>query len=453
MPPAILEREFERFASRLALLRRRVEDGAEPGELAAAWAELEAGLDALRLAASQMPAEGAGRGTAGGSIESRLLRAEQVENIGHLAAGIAHDLNNALAPVMLVAPLLRAEITTAAGHSLVDLAETSARHGREVVKQVLAFASPTDAEQSTIQSRHLAREIVQLAQESWPAQIRLKANLPRDLQPVNGNATALHYALLQLCLHARDAMPLGGVLTLAGQNAQLEEPTARPHPGVVPGPYVLWTIAHTGASLPPEELGRIFEPYGLAGAAGKASGTALFTVARIVQRHGGFIEAHNGEGSGLQFKLWLPAARASGARTPEPAHPAAPRGNGECILVVDDEESVRQPVRLTLEGWGYRVLNAADGMEALGVFNGRHADVRLVLTDVMMPRLGGLRLVEAVHQIAPGLPTILMTGVSDDSTRADARRLRVSGFLAKPFERGQLLEAIHTALAATPEGN
>jgi len=180
---------------------------------------------------------------------------------------------------------------------------------------------------------------------------------------------------------------------------------------------------------------------------------ALFNVARIVQRHGGFIEARNAEGSGLQFKLWLPAARTNGSRTPEPVHPAAPRGNGECILVVDDEESVRQPVRLTLEGWGYRVLNAADGLEALSVFNGRNAHVRLVLTDVMMPRLGGLRLVEAVQQIAPGLPTILMTGVSDEPTLADARRLRVSGFLAKPFERGQLLEAIHAALAAAPGEN
>jgi len=383
-------------------------------------------------------------------LESHLQRAQRLESIGHLASGIAHDLNNVLALIMLAAPLLRNQLSSPAGRSLLDTVEISSRRGAEIVKQVLTFARGTDTEKGPIQTRHLLREMAQMIQETFPKSIRLKTNLPRDLHLVNGNATQLHQVLLNLCINARDAMPHGGVLTLAAHNATLDPGFAQAHPEAKPGPHVVWTIVDTGIGIASESLGRIFDPYYTTKEAGKGTGLGLSNVRSIVTHHGGFIQVQSAVGQGACFEIHFPAIPDPPPAEAGPAEVALPCGQGEWILVVDDEENIRQPTRLTLEQYGYQVLLASDGFEGLTLFRWRQHDVRLVLTDVAMPRMSGLRLLEAIRQFAPEVRKVVMTGVADPATMAEVDRLQTDGFLAKPFDAARLLQTIRAALVAAP---
>ena len=384
-------------------------------------------------------------------LEHHLRCARRLDDLGLLAAGIAHDLNNTLAPIMLMSPLLRAEVTSAPARSLLDNVDASSRHGAEIVAQVQTFAQTSNVEAVPMQTRHLLREAVMLVQATFPRSIRLKTDLPRDLHLVLGSATQLHQALLSLCVNAREAMPAGGTLTLAGRNAVLDDAQARTHPEAKPGPYVVWSIEDTGAGIPPEHRERIFEPYFTTKPAGHGAGLGLPTARRIIRSHGGFIEVRSTPGQGALFQVFLPSL--SPIPTPRLARQEATAdpGHGECVLIVDSEEEMRQPLRLTLERSGYQLLVARDGLEALTLFKWRRAEVRLVVTEALLPRLSGLRLVEALRTLAPAIRIVLMTGTSDPATRAQIDLLKVNGFLEKPFTSPSLLATIRAALAEPTE--
>jgi hypothetical protein len=253
--------------------------------------------------------------------------------------------------------------------------------------------------------------------------------------------------LLNLCVNARDAMPRGGKLTLEGRNVILAEPEVRPHTGVQPGRFVVLTVTDTGDGIPPESRARIFDPFFTTKPQGKGTGLGLSTVQGIVKSHGGFITLESEVGRGTSFHIHIPSSEAASptTKTTPPLTPSI--GRGEWILVVDDEPGVRIATRTVLERHGYRTLLAADGREGLGIFLAQRSQIRAVVTDLMMPEMGGIALVRALRDLNATIPILAATGLQESEKAAALSGLGVNVILPKPYAPAELIEALKAELA------
>lgn len=381
--------------------------------------------------------------------EERLLRAQRLENIGMLAAGIAHDFNNALAPLVMGCTLLRPSVPPVAGRTL-DTMEKSAKHSVTLVNQLLSFARGSDSELQLIQVRHVLRELVELAEMTFPKMIRVESHLPADLWPMEANPTQIHQIFLNLCVNARDAMPQGGTLSLRAANHTLDAVAAAGIAGGRAGRFIAIEVADTGTGIPPEVLARMWEPFFTTKGEGKGTGLGLSTVRGILHNYGGFATVKTRTGHGTVFTVYLPTAeRAMGPAAAGQATTTCARGRDNLVLVVDDDEAVRELTAQILIDHGYRVLTACDGTDAIANFAPRASEVRLLLTDLQMPVLGGPALVAALRRLAPGLPVVAMSGA--DSGTSDGHKEFAAAFLAKPFQAETLLTIVRQTLdAATP---
>jgi len=379
-------------------------------------------------------------------LHEQFLRAQRMEAIGTLAGGIAHDLNNILAPVLMAPALLRGAIKTEGDQKLLDMIEQGAQRGSNIVRQLLTFSRGSGGERVSVQLRHLVKEMVGIMRETFPRDIVIEDHTSRDLRPVLGDPTQLHQVLMNLCVNARDAMPGGGSLRLAAENRDLGPAEVAPHAPAKPGPFVALSVTDSGQGIPADIVGRIFDPFFTTKPPSKGTGLGLSTVLGIVRSHHGFITVASVPGTGTAFTVHLPAAaREEGG--PGAAEPdAPPRGRGELILVVDDEAPIRAATRLTLEKFGYRVLTAADGAEALATFLRNRATVQLVLTDVMMPVMGGLGLIRALRAADPRVKVVATSGLNDQASYAELKAAGVDDILAKPCGPRELLAALHTQL-------
>jgi PAS domain S-box-containing protein len=381
-------------------------------------------------------------------VEAQFLRAQRMESIGTLAGGIAHDLNNVLTPVLMAVDLLRARVGEPGLRELLNSVEASAERGAEMVRQILSFARGVEGQRVVVQLKHLVRDLEKVLGSTLPKSITVEAHVPRDLWVLSGDATQLYQVLMNLCVNARDAMPQGGRLRLAAENRVLDEAAARVHPDARPGRYVVARVADTGTGIPPEILDRIFDPFFTTKEIGKGTGLGLSTVLGIVRGHGGFVTVSSEVGRGTEFGVYLPAAEQAAAG-PEGRGPrASDRGRGELILVVDDEAPVRTLMAAALEGHGYRVRTAREGNEALTLFARHRAEVRLVITDVMMPGMDGPATIRALRKLDPALPVVAASGLAETPGPAGPRLGEVQGFLPKPFTTDELLAAVREALAA-----
>jgi len=381
-------------------------------------------------------------------LEARFLRAQRLESLGALASGIAHDLNNVLAPIMMSMPLLRDSVRDDTARRLLGMVETSAQRGADIVRQVLTFARGSVGERIVLQPKHLVRDMLKLAAETFPKNLQVMDLSGADVWTVEGDATQLHQALMNLCVNARDAMPEGGRLGLGVENVTVDEATAAQAPGAAAGRYVRFRVADTGHGIPPEMQERIFEPFFTTKGVGKGTGLGLSTVLGIVKGHGGFVRVESQVDRGTAFELYFPAAAAPlGRPAPTPGTvPPWPRADGELVLLVDDEAAIRAVARQALEEFGYRVLLCEAGAEAIRVFKASRAEIRLVVTDMMMPEMDGPTLVHALRAVDPAVKIVGITGVADDATMQQMQALRLAASLAKPFTIGQLLTTVREAL-------
>jgi PAS domain S-box-containing protein len=240
-------------------------------------------------------------------LEAEYLRTQRVETIGALAGGIAHDLNNTLAPVLMGINLLRKESLSPETARMLDLMDKSALRGSEMVKQILSFSRGVGGHLAVIDVRHLVEEMVRLAEKTFPRSIKILTTLPEDMARVRGNATQLHQVLLNLCVNARDAMPEGGTLTIEAANAMLDNKSLPAGRGLNAGAYVILKVSDTGHGIAPELLGRIFEPFFSTKELNRGTGLGLSTTMGIVKTHGGFLDVTSGVGTGSTFKVGLPA--------------------------------------------------------------------------------------------------------------------------------------------------
>lgn len=384
--------------------------------------------------------------TAQHELEQKFLRAQRLEAIGTLAGGIAHDLNNILAPVLMIAGLMKERMTSPGDQKTLDLLEGSARRGAAVIRQLLTFSRGVGGEKLSVQLRHLLKELGSLMRETFPRDITLTEHFDPKLWPVHGDPTQLQQVFMNLCVNARDAMPNGGTLTISAANVELAEDAPPPHHGAQPGKYVVISVADTGEGIAPENIEKIFEPFFTTKAPGIGTGLGLSTAMAIAKGHGGFITVVSAPGQGATFKVWLPAKVLGEESMAVPSSGIGALGRGELLLVVDDEPAICSATRLLLESHNYRVLTASNGSEALMKFVEHQDEVQLVLTDLMMPVMGGTALIQSLRTIRPQLRIIAATGLEQSLPRAELERLAVNDVVAKPLLAAELLELVRRRL-------
>jgi PAS domain S-box-containing protein len=379
-------------------------------------------------------------------IESQFLRAQRMESIGTLASGIAHDFNNLLAPIMMSVRLLQNRFTDDESQRLLHLLQASAERGAGLVKQVLSFARGVEGERITLQPRHLIREIVKILRDTLPKSIAVDFSAADDLCVVAGDATQLHQVLMNFFVNARDAMPGGGKLTIRAENIHLDDNYARMNIEARPGRYVCITIADTGLGIQPQVIDKIFEPFFTTKEQGKGTGLGLSTALGIVKGHGGFINVYSEPGRGTQFTIYLPAAPLDTFSQRDGSTVELPVGNGELILVVDDETAILEITKVTLEMHGYRALAAADGTEAVALYAQHKDEVKVVLTDMMMPYMDGPATIRALQKLNPTVKIIASSGLTESARAAEASADGAIRFLSKPYTAEKLLETVAQVL-------
>src|SRR3984893_4572177 len=381
-------------------------------------------------------------------LETHLLRAQRLESIGTLASGVAHDLNNILSPILMCAEMLKSNPIPEDLPALVSLIEGSAKRGANVVKQVFTFARGIEGERVMIKPSHLIQEMIDIAQQTFPKSIEMSSRYSEDLWSINCDPTQLHQVLLNLSVNARDAMPAGGSLTIGAENFDVDEHYASMTLGAKPGPHVMFRVTDTGAGMSRATIDKIFDPFFTTKEVGKGTGLGLSTVLGIVKSHGGFISVDSEIGKGTTFKIFLPA-KVSEENPPKSAlPPELLEGNGEVVLVIDDEPGVVQMTKVILEKRNYRVLTAQDGPGALAVIAQQAEPTKIVLTDMSMPFMDSIALIRAIKQMKPATMFIASTGQGEETRMAELESVGVRNFLTKPYDTHTLLTTVRDTLGA-----
>ena len=380
-------------------------------------------------------------------LEAKFLRSQRMKSIGTLAGGIAHDLNNVLSPILMAVGLLRKQIDDARGRRILETLDTSAQRGADMIRQILTFARGAEGERVPLQPGYLIREMQKIADETFPKSISVRADVADGLWIVSGQATPLQQVLMNLCVNARDAMPQGGTLSLAAKNVSLDERAARSNPKARPGPYVLIKVADTGSGIPPEVMDRIFDPFFSTKGLGHGTGLGLSTTLSIVESHGGFIDVYTEVGRGTAFNVYLPALPAGAERRAAADAPVVPTGSGELVLVVDDEPSIVEITKETLEDHGYRVLTAPNGRVAVATYERHRGEIKVVVTDMAMPLMDGPTAIKSLLALDPDVRIIACSGLRSDPGAEQVKGLNVKAFLTKPYTATALLSTLQKVLA------
>lgn len=389
---------------------------------------------------------GAPRKASTAQTPAQLLRAQRLESIGILVGGIAHDLNNVLTPILMAAKLLSKESGETERQGLVTIMQAGAERGADLVRQLLSFAGGLEGDKVPLHLKHVIRQVHALLVRTLPKSIRLQVSVADSLWQVAGDVTQLSQVLMNLCINARDAMPEGGTLTIQAQNAPVSDNWARQHRDVTPGPYVAVVVSDTGGGIPQDVMARIFDPFFTTKEFGHGTGLGLPTVMGIVKGHHGFVDVETESAKGTRFAVYLPA-RIVARNSPDTAHTAEPRhGQGELVLVVDDEPTILETTKATLTAYGYRTLTACDGREAVASYRQRAGEIQVILLDMMMPTMDGLATLRELRSIDAQVPIVVMSGMPVEARVESAFAAGANLFLPKPFAGDQLVSLIEAAL-------
>ena len=374
-------------------------------------------------------------------LEAQFLRAQRLESLGTLASGIAHDLNNVLTPIVGIVQLLPMKVPNLdpRTQNLLEILNDSAKRGADLVKQILSFARGIEGQPIETQVSHLLVEIQKVIRQTFPKNIELVNDLSQDLWLIAADGTLLHQVFMNLCVNARDAMLDGGTLTIAAENLAIDEYYARMHLDAKVGAYVVVTISDTGTGILPEILDRIFDPFFTTKDIGQGTGLGLSTVIGIIKSHHGFVNVYSELSKGTRFKVYFPAT-ASQTLTPI-VKPELPLGQGELILVVDDEMAVQEVTQATLEAHGYETMRAGDGIEAIALYAEHKREISVVLMDLMMPSLDPVTLIRTLCKLNPQVQIVAMSGLATNAALATIKD-GVQAFLAKPFTALELLTVL-----------
>jgi hypothetical protein len=380
------------------------------------------------------------------NIEQQFLRAQRLESVGTLSSGLLHDLNNVLTPIILAVPFMREKLTDAASQDILRTLESSAKRGEGVVRQLMSFVRGVKGDRVMLQLKLLVFELLHFVAEAFPPIIRVVKQCPKGIWYVVGDSTQLYQVLMNLAINARDAMPNGGTLTIGLQNVMFSEQEAGLHLGAAPGKYVVLSVKDTGCGIPQDILSRIFDPFFTTKEPGKGTGLGLSSALSIVKSHGGFIDVESELGKGTEFHVYLPANEEE-TEIEVAQDSATPMGHGETILVVDDERTLQDLLRPTLEKKNFKVLSAYDGQEAISLYKENHDKIDVVLLDMLMPKLSGLSTIPELRQINPNIKIIGMTGSMPDGLNSEMNTMMQElPFLQKPFTSEDVAAMVNEVL-------
>ncbi len=374
--------------------------------------------------------------------EQHLFRAQRMESIGTLAGGIAHDLNNILSPIMMAVDMLNLNEPDPETARWLSMIKESAERGSDLVNQVLTFARGMTGEHIPMQLKHIVKELVGVLKETLPKSISVKQDIKSNLWTILADPTQIHQVLMNVSINARDAMESGGTLTIKAENILIDENYARMNIDAEPGKYVLLTVDDTGAGMSPEIIKRIFDPFFTTKEIGKGTGLGLSIALTIIKSHGGFINVYSEKKKGTRFSIYLPSAETELDKATVETKEALPHGNGALVLIVDDEENIRNVAEATLAKFGYRTLTAVDGTDALAVYSQRGKEIAVVLTDMAMPYMDGEALIRALKKIDDNIKVIAMSGLTSEGTEVELKNLKVSAFISKPYSAETLLKTL-----------
>ncbi len=381
-------------------------------------------------------------------LEAQLLQSQKMEAVGRLAGGIAHDFNNLLTVIGTYSDLLLKN-TPAADHRHADLAEIrdAAARAAQLTRQLLAFSRNQVIEPRVLNANDVVHSTEKMLRRLIGEDVVLDAKLDPELANVLVDPGQLEQVLMNLVVNARDAMPEGGRITLETANVELSEDYAQHHVGVEPGPYVMLAVSDTGTGISPDVMAHLFEPFFTTKAPGQGTGLGLSTVYGIVKQSGGDIWVYSEVRHGTTFKVYLPryTASAEAESTASVAHPA---GGHETVLLVEDEDRLRQLAARVLRDGGYTVLEARDGTGAAKMARAHDGPIHLVLSDVVMPGANGRVVVELLTTIRPNARTLFMSGYTDDDVMRRGILARRTAFLQKPFTADLLLAKVREVLDA-----
>lgn len=380
-------------------------------------------------------------------LKDQILRSQRMESIGTLAGGIAHDLNNVLTPIMMSVDLLNLRVKDEASKETLETISASARRGADMLNQVLSFARGLEGQKAPVKISRVLRDMARIVGDTFPKNIhlRLKDELAAG-DAVSGDPTQIHQVLLNLCVNARDAMPAGGTLTISAAQVMIDAQYAAMNIEAREGPHIRISVEDDGLGIAPEVLQKIFDPFFTTKDTGRGTGLGLSTALAIMKSHGGFFRVYSELGHGSSFHMYLPVQAEQAAEEPVAEDLVLPRGNDELVLLVDDEAAVREITRQTLEAYGYRVLLAADGVEAVTLYSKHQHEIALVMTDMRMPVMDGSTTIQVLMKMNPQVRIIAASGINSNSSIARAAGAGVRQFLPKPYTAETILRALHHVL-------
>jgi PAS domain S-box-containing protein len=381
------------------------------------------------------------------TMQRLASRSQRLESLGTLAGGVAHDLNNALAPLLLSIGLMRDE--QQGDPELLDTIEQGAERAVKLVRQLLTFAKGADGQRLHVRPHLLVHEMERMVKSLFPKTITQRFRADESLPSLVGDETQLHQVLLNFCVNARDAMPDGGELTVEADVMDVDETYASSVLDGRPGRFVTFAVRDTGGGIPPEVLDRIFEPFFTTKGPDLGTGLGLSTTLGIVRGHGGFLHVYSEVGRGTTFRAFLPVAS-------DEVPAAAARENGEfrgagrTVLVVDDDARVRQAATTVLGQLGFRVLTAVDGADGLLQLAGHAGELHLVVLDVQMPRMGGEAFYVRMRELLPSVPVLIASGHLKASPGSEPARFADLPHLLKPFSQADFVRALRGVIGEAP---
>ncbi|MDQ7784843.1 MAG: PAS domain S-box protein [Desulfomonilaceae bacterium] len=383
------------------------------------------------------------------SLYAQLAQAQKMEAIGTLAGGVAHDFNNILQVALGYSELMLRE-ETFPDHCRSDLKKIyeSARRGADLVKRLLTFSRKTEMTFQPLSLNQRIIDLLKMLERTIPKMIDIELRLEKDLDRINADPTQTDQVLMNLAVNASDAMPHGGKLVIETANVTIDAQDVKTHLGLNPGPHVLLSVTDTGSGIDKDSLEKIFEPFFTTKGVGGGTGLGLAMVHGIVKQHGGHIECHSEPGQGTTFKIYFPAP-VSKEEEQETVVGTMPRGGSETILLVDDEEMIRDLGSRILTKAGYKVITASNGKEALQVYQERGHDIALVILDLSMPEMGGKLCLQELVKIDPSIKVVIASGYSANGPTKDALAAGAKGFANKPYDIRQILEVVRKVLDET----
>lgn len=370
------------------------------------------------------------------AAEADRLRSQRLQSIGNLAGGIAHDLNNVLAPILMGVELLKADEADADRCETLRTIEESAQRGADLVRQVLTFARGREGQRTLVDLATVIRDVARIVRETFPRTVTVDVSMETDVPAVVGDSTQLHQVLMNLVVNARDAMPAGGTLSLSLSQGV----------GDAGLPYVVAGVRDTGVGIPADLQEQIFDPFFTTKDIGHGTGLGLSTVQRIVKAHGGNVTLVSEVGHGSAFEVWLPAAGDDASVDPPAAAAVVPGGTNEVVLVVDDEDNIRQVARKALERAGYQVRQAANGAEAVQIFGQNPDAISVVVTDMSMPVMDGAEAIRLLKTIDPSVRIVASSGLESRGDTQQALGAGAVRFLPKPYTADALLRVVREAI-------